>query len=897
MSQRSSEYAVLSTSLPEGTFSVREFRGTEGISDLFRFELDLTADSGADVPFEKLLGAAASLQLRGVPDRVGAEAAPRWFHGIVSSFGELQADSEFAHYRLELAPSLWLSTQRVGSRVFQQMSVPTILEEMLAEYRPVIDLRATYHEHNYCVQHDESDFTFLSRLMEEEGIFYWFTHDAHGHHLHVTDASASNPLLPEEKRVRFDSSGGGIRPEERIGRWRKSQKLGPASYRVWDHSFELPSDNLEALEQVPSTVRAGAVSHQLDLGRSRRLEIFDASGSYAHSFDGVDPSGSEQPGAVEKVFDQNRNTARIRMQEQTAASFGIEGASDCRRLGPGYRFELADHPKANGSYLLKRVEHRARLASERSGDSDAVLYENRFECLPDDLDYRPPRRTPRPTISGVQSATVVGPAGEEIYTDCYGRVKVQFRWDRFGRNDIGSSCWVRVAQASAGKGIGMVATPRIGQEVVVCFIDGDPDRPLIVGSVHKAEQSTVFDLPSEKKRTTLKTQSYSSGSDDYSGMVIDDTSGSEHFQMRAQNDMTTDVLSDHYQQIGSNHIVSIGGSKAEVVGSDHSQYVPSNKKVVVGMSASTTSPDSPWSFDSAVSGSGSGGDSYEDSSSATTTLGDITIGAYTTIIFGVDSKVVVGALDQIVAPVRVNVDVGLRASACILVAVDFVVGWNVQVTVGNRYDYSTGTHLVQGGSVNIKANATIDALIDLESAKWIALRSVSGTTIKSRGGNGISMEGTDGINTSAMLALDGNGARLGAVDRAEYDGAIDWKAIPGVAIDDTSAELHFNADCYVRITGGAIELRSSSACYIKLDGDDITMRAANITLQTEGTLSEQVGSLEVQIDSGDDGDDDDDDDGDDDDDDSYSSFDDDDDDDVTTELEVDVIEEEAEEDF
>ena len=172
MPQPSSEWAVLKTPLPERTLRVREFRGHEGISELFRFELDLVADLDADVAFGKLLGQPVSVELRGLGESDSDSGAPRWFHGIVSSFGELVPDQEFARYRMVLVPSLWLSTKRVGSRVFQQQTAPEILEEMLRKFSPTVDLRETYHGHNYCVQHAESDFAFLSRLMEEEGIFY-----------------------------------------------------------------------------------------------------------------------------------------------------------------------------------------------------------------------------------------------------------------------------------------------------------------------------------------------------------------------------------------------------------------------------------------------------------------------------------------------------------------------------------------------------------------------------------------------------------------------------------------------------------------------------------------------------------------------------------------------------
>jgi type VI secretion system secreted protein VgrG len=263
--------------------------------------------------------------------------------------------------------------------------------------------------------------------------------------------------------------------------WEKSQEVRSGKATLWDHHFETPGQTLEGSATIQGSVQAGQVVHRLDVAGNDQLEIYDYPGGYAERFDGIDPSGGERPEELQKLVEAARRTAEIRMQEEAARSLVIQGIATAPGLASGHAFTLSRHPSAAGKYILTSVQHAARVVTSGGG----AEYHNSFTCIPSGLPYRPARTTAIPVIPGTQTAVVVGPPGEEIYTDKYGRVKVQFNWDRQGQHDNSSSCWIRVVQPTAGAGSTVI--PRIGWEVVVSFEDGDPDRPLVLGRLYNPE--------------------------------------------------------------------------------------------------------------------------------------------------------------------------------------------------------------------------------------------------------------------------------------------------------------------------------------------------------------------------------------------------------------------------
>jgi type VI secretion system secreted protein VgrG len=524
----------ITTPLGKDVLLLTGFQGHEGISRLFHFRLDLLAERSQAIPFDRVVGQNVTVDL------VLPSKEQRFFNGIVNRFTQGRRDDEFTHFRADLVPQLWLWTKRVQSRIFQHLSVPKILEQVLTGLDVRFDLQESYHPRDYCVQYRESDFAFASRLMEEEGIRYYFEHKNGSHQLVLTDVASKHPDLPGQNTVIYEEVVGGERDELRIVAWEKTQELRSGKYTLWDHCFELPGKNLEARQPTLETVVAGTVTHRLKLGGNEQLEIYDYPGRYAQRFDGVDKGGTDQPAEVPKIFADNKRTVKIRMEQETLPSLEVHGVSNCGHFVPGYQFKLARHFDADGPYVLGGVEHSAHLTGNfRSGEDLTFAYENRFSCVPAALPYRPLQTTPRPIIPGTQTATVVGPHGEEIFCDKYGRVKAQFHWDRQGKKDTDSSCWVRVAQFWAGKGWGAFFWPRIGHEVVVAFEEGDPDRPLIIGSVYNAENMPPFALPQQNMLGGIKSASVrGQAHENYNGIVFDDEKGREHLSIHSERHLS-----------------------------------------------------------------------------------------------------------------------------------------------------------------------------------------------------------------------------------------------------------------------------------------------------------------------------------------------------------------------
>ncbi|MGH3055284.1 MAG: type VI secretion system tip protein TssI/VgrG, partial [Gaiellaceae bacterium] len=316
-------------------------------------------------------------------------------------------------------------------------------------------------------------------LMEEEGIFYFFKHTSSGHQLVLANTPDSHPAVPGSATITFDPNATQKSPAQVVYQFEICQEIRSGKYTLRDYSFQEPEQNFEVQATIQDSVQVGTVTHRLGVGGNDGFEIYDYPGGYAKRFDGIDPGGGDS------ILLDGQRTVGIRMEEEALPSLQVAGAATARQLTAGFQFALQRHFNGDGPYVLTSVEHSAQAPNVDSGD---LSYTNQFTCIPLALPYRPARVTPRPT-AGTQTAVVVGPAGEEIFMDRYGRVKVQFHWDREGKSDANSSCWIRVGALYAGRQQrGVVDVPRIGDEIVVAFEEGDPDRPLITGSVYNADR-------------------------------------------------------------------------------------------------------------------------------------------------------------------------------------------------------------------------------------------------------------------------------------------------------------------------------------------------------------------------------------------------------------------------
>jgi type VI secretion system secreted protein VgrG len=543
---------AVETPLGPDALLLETLTGTEEISGLFHFELGLLAPAGTDIDFANLLGQVATVRLP-VP-----ASGTRFVSGVVSRFvqgGEVRGpdgDATFTRCRAELVPRLWLLGLSARSRTFQKKSVPDILKDVLAGLDVSFQFQARYEPRDYCAQYRETDLAFASRLMEEEGIFYYFTFAAGKHTLVVADSAAGHLPAPVAPGLIFETVLGGTRPEDRVFAWEKSQELRTGRVTLWDHCFEMPDKNLESVAVLQGTVQAGTAQHKLKLDPTAGLEVYEHPGRYAQRFDGVDTGGGDRSGDLSKIFPDGTRTAKVRGQQEATGAVRATGESTCRQLTAGHTVTLERHPHAAGKYVVTRVRHTATLEGAYTNRAnDAIGYANAFECAPVDLPFRPALRTPRPVVHGTQTAVVVGPPGEEIATDKYGRVKVQFHWDREGKNNLDSSCWVRVATGWAGKQWGAIHIPRVGQEVVVAFEEGDADRPIVVGSVYNAALMPPYPLPDNKTRSTLKSRSTLNGEkNNFNEIRFEDKKGQEEIYVHAEKDFNRVVENNDTLKVG-----------------------------------------------------------------------------------------------------------------------------------------------------------------------------------------------------------------------------------------------------------------------------------------------------------------------------------------------------------
>jgi type VI secretion system secreted protein VgrG len=479
----------VTTPLGGDPLTVEGFHGEEKTSSLFSFTLDFAAARTRPIPFDAILGQEVIVTV------AQANGQVRYFNGFVSRLTAGSVDTR-AHYSLDMAPRAWLLTRRRTSRIFQQQSVPQIAAQLLRSVPGLaFDLKLTgaYPARNYVVQRNESDFDFLSRLLEEEGIYYYFAHSATGHVMVLADTPQGAGDIPGVHVYR--TPGLLPPPPGSVTAWEKSQEIRSGKVTLWDHSFETPGSNYEAQATIQPAVTAGGVEHHLAVGGGDGLELFDFPGGYAHHFDEVGPGGEAQPDELTKIQPEGDRFAVIRMQEEAAQALVIHGQSSAPDLAAGSLFALGGLvSQFNGKYFVTGVTHKYTPSGSTSGG-----YRNEFTCIPSGLPFRPPRTTPKPVLAGLETAVVVAPAGAEIFTDKYARVKVRFPWDRSDPAPGGasSSCWIRVgspwAGAGSGPGGGSVIIPRVGWEVLVAFEEGDPDKPIIVGSVYNADHLPPFE--------------------------------------------------------------------------------------------------------------------------------------------------------------------------------------------------------------------------------------------------------------------------------------------------------------------------------------------------------------------------------------------------------------------
>ncbi|HEY8560326.1 MAG TPA: type VI secretion system tip protein TssI/VgrG, partial [Pyrinomonadaceae bacterium] len=425
------------TPLGKDYLLINRFTATEAVSELFTIEAELLHEE-TDPGYEPTIVDPKALLGKGVTIEVtSGDGAVRQFAGMVSRFSQGMRDVRFTAYYITIVPHVWLLTQRSQSRIFQQQSVPDILKKVLSEFDVKFEVQGTFDPRDYCVQYRETDWAFVSRLMEEEGIYYYFEHKDGKDKMIVANTPQSHPECLSKSQIKYHTIGEEEGFYGTISRFSNDYRVQTGKVALWDYNFQLPTTHLD-------TEKTSV--HQF--GDNQRLEVYEYPAGYARKYDGIDKGGGEQAGELNKVFQDRERTVNHRMQALDSRVTSAAANSDCCAVTPGYRFALANHPNSslNGQYVITSATHEAEQnPSYVSNEGVTEPYTNSFNCIAygsGAVPFRPLRTTPKPIIHGSQTAIVVGPAGEEIFTDKYGRVKVQFHWDRDGQTDASSSCWV-----------------------------------------------------------------------------------------------------------------------------------------------------------------------------------------------------------------------------------------------------------------------------------------------------------------------------------------------------------------------------------------------------------------------------------------------------------------------
>ncbi len=549
---------AVSSPLGEDVLLFLRMHAVEHLGQPSHYSLEVLSEKPALV-FEELLGENVTVRL----DQGSGQS--RYFNGIVSQFGQLGSFGRYTRYEITLHSWLWFLTRSADCRIFQNETVPNIIKAVFRNhaFNDIDDrLTASYRTLEYCVQYRETAFNFVSRLMEMEGIYYYFLHQEDKHMLVLCDdISGHVPYSGYEEIPYRAPESPDVHQREHISRWCVSMDVEAGKYELTDFDFKRPRLALRARSDNPRQHTHGA------------FEVYDYPGEY------VEPSEGE-------------SYSKIRLEELQAQHERIRGESNARGIAAGSLFRLTGQPREdqNREYLVVAAQYDLRSdVYESTGDVDSSLvYSCTFEAIPSDVRYRPQRLTPRPVVEGPHTAMVVGMKGEEIWTDLYGRIKVQFHWDRLGTSDENSSCWIRVAQPWGGKQWGSMYLPRIGHEVVVEFLEGDPDRPIVTGSFYNGDAKPPYVLPANKTISTLKSNS-SKGGAGFNEIRFDDLKGDEqiflhaekNLDLRVKNDRFESVLNDRHLVVYNDKFEHVKNERHEKVVHDHLEEVGGDRHVTI----------------------------------------------------------------------------------------------------------------------------------------------------------------------------------------------------------------------------------------------------------------------------------------------------------------------------
>ncbi|MET0065429.1 MAG: type VI secretion system tip protein TssI/VgrG [Candidatus Thiodiazotropha sp.] len=681
----------------------------EELGRLFEIHADLLSEDDS-ITLDDLLAQKVDVELDTITGGI------RIFNAFVTEFIQVGVIGDLFHYQAILHPWVWFLTRTSDCRIFQNLDATAIIKEVFgdngfSDYE--LRLSHSYRTREYCVQFRETDFNFVSRLMEEEGIYYFFTHEAGKHTLVLCDDYASHTpisggpsVLPFQPRPGM----GGQRAQEIVSHWRISKGVRSGRYAHTDYDFKKPKADLLA---VAPMIRSHPYAD---------FEIFDYPGIY------------EQHGNGDQY-------ARSRIEALQTHYEQLHGECDIRHLSVGGLFNLLGHPRLdqNREYLVTQAAYRIQADDYRSttGSGEEPTYHCDFACVESKVSFRPNRATPKPMVEGPQTAVVVGPAGEEIYSDEYGRVKVQFHWDRYGELNENSSCWVRVAQVWAGKNWGAMHVPRIGQEVIVEFLDGDPDRPIITGRVYNAEQMPPWGLPANQTQSGILSRSSKGGSGaNANALRFEDKKGAEEVWLHAEKDQRIEVENDESHWVGHDRTKTIDHDETSHIKHDRTETVDHDETITVHNNR-TERVD----HNETIS---IGDNRSEDvGKNETISIGQNrseTVGKNETIAIGKNRSETVGKNESVSVGGNQSVTVGKAKSESIALAKALSVGLGYQVSVGGAMNSTVG--LMSAEQVGMSKSVNVGQDFTLTAGTQITLKVGSSELVMKADGT-ITLNGKD----------------------------------------------------------------------------------------------------------------------------------------------------------
>ncbi|WP_290004306.1 type VI secretion system Vgr family protein [Faucicola atlantae] len=534
---------------------IKQLEGIEGISQLYVYQLTLTSKD----PNLSNQGIGQSLTIS-----IDAEQTTRHLSGIITDFGYLHEDPDELDYHLytcTVRPSLWYLSQRIDSRVFVDKNIidiaTTLLNDMGINYQN--NCQNSYRNYGHSTQYQETSLDYLSRLFEQEGIYYYFEHSAGNHTLILSDNNAQQHPIMGKTTLPYHSKyiHAGTPDQAYLDSWQHTDHLNTKQVSVNDYNYQMAKTKLTA----------SGSTH--DLG-GQTTEQYDFYTNFK------DPA-------------QASHYKTIRTEDHKAQSQIINASGNVLTIAPGYTFSLERHPHqaSNSEYLITQAHYHFQEAGNTTGQ-DLSYYRIDFTAIPKAHQYRAPRITAKPRMLGTQAATITGPAGEEVYTNAYGDIKLQFHWDRYGPMNEKSSDWIRVIQGSAGGGFGSINTPRIGEEVLVDFINGDSDRPIVVGRLYNSANPPPWGFPASAKKSGIKSKSFNSPLSNFNELMFDDTAGTELVNFQAQKDLTSLIKHDETRTVNHDRTTTIDNDETVMVKGNRTETVKQNETITIEQNRTET---------------------------------------------------------------------------------------------------------------------------------------------------------------------------------------------------------------------------------------------------------------------------------------------------------------------